>query len=384
MEKVKLRDLGDIITGNTPSKKEASYWNSNDIPFVKPDIISDAGITILCEADEHLSEQARSKARIVNKDAVLVTCIGSIGKVGIASDGEYAFNQQINAIVPNNGIYSKYLAYAILQAKPRLEAIANAPVVPIINKSQFGEFPIYIENDLTQQKKTVEKLDKLNGIINSRKAELNKLDELIKARFVEMFGSCQTERLGDYCSTHARIGWQKLTRSEFLETGDYYLVTGWDFDVNNKVVDFSKCYYVTKERYEQDRKLMLQLGDVLLTKDGTLGKVAIVKKLDKPATLNGHIFVIRSLDGRLLPEFLAYALSSEEFKRQMEQNKTGSTIVGVTQKALLEFMLPVAPTEQQQRFADFVNQVDKAKLIVQKSLNEAQVLFDSLMQEYFS
>ena len=146
-----IKELGEIITGNTPSKKIEGFWNSEDICFIKPDIIADNGITEIYESNECISEEARQKARVVLKDAILVTCIGSIGKIGITADGEYAFNQQINAIIPNEKVNSKYLAYNLLFNKPRLIAIANAPVVPIINKSQFGDFFVSIEENIDKQ-----------------------------------------------------------------------------------------------------------------------------------------------------------------------------------------------------------------------------------------
>lgn len=135
---IAIKDLGEIITGDTPSKKEERYWDSKDICFVKPDGIADEGITLIKDSSEYLSENARKKARVVSKDAVFVTCIGSIGKIGITSEGDYAFNQQINVIVPNEKVLPRYLAYNLLFSRPRFEAIANAPVVPIINKTQFG------------------------------------------------------------------------------------------------------------------------------------------------------------------------------------------------------------------------------------------------------
>ena len=183
-----------------------------------------------------------------------------------------------------------------------------------------------------------------------------------------MFKDYPRERFGDFCSTHARIGWQRLTSAEFLDEGDYYLVTGWDI-MPDYTVAFNQCKYVTKERYEQDPKLILSKGDVLLTKDGTLGKVAIIGDLDKPATLNGHIFVIRPKDDRILSEFLIGLFTSEDFKRQMETNKTGSTIVGITQKAILEFMIPVAPVEKQKEFIRFMQQSDKSKFDVEIASN---------------
>ena len=108
---IAIKKLGEIITGNTPSKKEDEYWNSADICFVKPDGIADEGITLVNASNEYISEKARAKARVVSKDSVFVTCIGTIGKIGIAGDGDYAFNQQINVIVPNERVIPRYLAY---------------------------------------------------------------------------------------------------------------------------------------------------------------------------------------------------------------------------------------------------------------------------------
>ena len=168
---VMMKELGEIITGNTPSKKTEEFWNSEDICFVKPDIIADNGINEIVDSNEFISEDARKKARVVGKNAIFITCIGSIGKIGIASDGEYAFNQQINAIIPNDRVQPKYLAYNLLFNKPRLVAMANAPVVPIINKSQFGEFSVNIETDIERQYETVDVLDKLTQIIQQRNKE---------------------------------------------------------------------------------------------------------------------------------------------------------------------------------------------------------------------
>ena len=109
--KIAIKELGAIITGNTPSKKVKEYWDSKDICFVKPDIIADEGVGDIIQSNEYISESARKKARIVKENAIFVTCIGSIGKIGVAGSGEYAFNQQINVIIPNEKVRPKYLAY---------------------------------------------------------------------------------------------------------------------------------------------------------------------------------------------------------------------------------------------------------------------------------
>lgn len=110
-----IKDIGRVITGNTPSKNDGSFYSSDDIGFIKPDIISDEKIIYVKTTKEFISEQARSKARIVKDNAVLITCIGIIGKICVIKNGEYAFNQQINAIEPNERVTAEYLAYCLIR-----------------------------------------------------------------------------------------------------------------------------------------------------------------------------------------------------------------------------------------------------------------------------
>ena len=112
-------------------------------------------------------------------------------------------------------------------------------------------------------------------------------------------------KLGELCFIKARIGWQRLTKNEYLETGDYYLVTCVDIRPNHRV-DFGSCYYVSKERYDMDTNIQLRNGDIIVTKDGTIGKVALIENMDKPAVLNSHLFVIRDQSGKLNNHFLMH------------------------------------------------------------------------------
>ncbi len=106
-----------------------------------------------------------------------------------------------------------------------------------------------------------------------------------------------TVHLGDNCTLKARIGWQGLTTDEYLNAGDYCLVTGTDF--LNGYIDWDNCVFVEKIRYVQDRNIQLKEDDVLVTKDGTIGKVAFVKKIFKPTTLNSGVFVLRSKSNKI-------------------------------------------------------------------------------------
>jgi type I restriction enzyme S subunit len=137
----KICEVGTVITGNTPSTKDSENYSSNDYCFVKPSDIAKEGVADIQTSEFFISKKAYSNSRQLPKGSVLTTCIGIIGKVGILRKTATC-NQQINAIVPNSDISSIYLAYTILGLRDVLKAMANAPVVPIINKGVFSMFQI--------------------------------------------------------------------------------------------------------------------------------------------------------------------------------------------------------------------------------------------------
>ena len=252
----------------------------------------------------------------------------------------------------------KYLYYALKNA--------NIPNTGYNRHFKWLKEINIVYPDIEKQKHIVETLDKISAIIESRKQELQILDDLVKARFVEMFGlEINSVRLGDCCDVHARIGWQALTKNEHRQSGDYMLVTGTDFKDGR--VDFNTCVYVDKERYEMDKHIILKENDVLITKDGTIGKVAIVHDLPKPATLNSGVFVVRP-DKMFNKEYISYVFKGPLFERFIELSKTGATIKHLNQKHLLEFDIPVPSIEKQEVFANFFKEVDKSKVVVQKCL----------------
>lgn len=149
--------------------------------------------------------------------------------------------------------------------------------------------------------------------------------EIPSIRFRGFDDAWEQRKLGDQMYIKARIGWQALTKNEYMESGDYYLVTGTDIDESSHTVDLLRCHYVTKERYDADNKIQLKEGDIIVTKDGTIGKVAMITGLDKPATLNSHLFVLRDLSGKLDNYYLLTILTSPIFEKFVVGTKTGST-----------------------------------------------------------
>ena len=173
----------------------------------------------------------------------------------------------------------------------------------------------------------------------------------------------EKKRLGDICYIKARIGWQALTKSEYLDKGDYYLVTGVDINTNTSRINFDKCFYVSKERYNLDENIQLKLGDIIMTKDGTIGKVALIDRLDKPATLNSHLFVIRDESGSLNNIYFLELLKSNDFLDFVNKNHTGTTRMGLNQSSIINYEIPIPPIELQNKFAKIVEQIDKQKFV---------------------
>ena len=387
--KVMMKELGEIITGNTPSKKTEEFWNSEDICFIKPDIIADNGINEIVDSNEYISEDARKKARVVGKNSIFITCIGNIGKLGIASDGEYAFNQQINAIIPNDRVQPKYLAYNLLFNKARLVAMANAPVVPIINKSQFGEFTVNIETDIDRQNETVDVLDKLTQIIQQRNKEISALDELIKARFIELFGDPKINDkswdIGIISDYYEVKGGKRIPKgmgyTDAITTHPYLRAS----DMKNGTIIDDDIHYIDDEVYEHIKRYIVNGGDVYLTNVGVnLGMAGVIPdKYDGANLTENAVKLVPKKHNTIDGIFLSHYINSRGIQNYINERKMA---VGVPKLAIfrietMPILLP--PPKLQKLFADFVHQVDKSKAAVQKALDETQLLFDSLMQEYF-
>ena len=381
MGKVKLGDVGIIITGNTPKTSEELNYSSNDICFVKPSDISNDGISYIRNSEFYISEFAREKARILPANSVLVSCIGIIGKVGI-NQKECAFNQQINAIIPNEEkCVTEYLAYAIYAKKMMLQAIANAPVVPILNKTQFSDIEIFLPS-LSEQREVVKKLNNIDSVIYKRKRQLEKLDELIKARFVELFGDPKENPKG-YCKKQLKETCNVITgNTPSRAVSEYYgehiewiktdnIVSGL-INLTTATEYLSEKGLAVGRTVEKDSILMACIAGSI----SSIGRVCIT---DRKVAFNQQINAIVPNDYNTLFLYVMLQISKEYLVEGINM-----ALKGILSKSKLEekeFILP--PMELQKQFAVFVEQTDKTKLLVQKSLDKLELLKKALMQKYF-
>ncbi len=202
-----------------------------------------------------------------------------------------------------------------------------------------------------------------------------------KRRFRSFEGEWEQRKLGNIASMHARIGWQNLRTSEFLDNGDYYLITGTDF-LNGRI-NFEKCHYVNKERYQQDKKIQVGKGSILITKDGTLGKVALVTDLNKPATLNAGVFNVVVKVPCINETYLYQYLAAPFLMDYVSKRATGGTIKHLNQGILVDFPVDIPSYKEQVTIGQFLVCLDNAVTLHQHKLDKLKNLKKAYLSEMF-
>ncbi|MCI8617424.1 MAG: restriction endonuclease subunit S [Clostridia bacterium] len=378
ISKMKLKDVGIIVTGNTPSKKNKDYYDSNDINFFTPTDFEDGRINDFEESVNYISNNAKEKARILPKGSVLVTCIGIIGKVGIV-EKESAFNQQINAIIPNKDIIdNRYLAYWLISKADYLRKKANAPVVPIINKTDFQELEIVVP-DMETQKEIVNKLNKMQKLIDLKEEQKCLFEDLIKSQFVEMFGDLE-------------INNKKWKIVNILE------VASIDTNMTKDFEKYAELPHIGIENIEKNTGKLINYISVEKS-NLTSGKYIFDERhiiyskirpnLNKVATpdfkglCSADSYPILTNE-KCKKEYLVFVLRSDYFLNYILSYSSRTNIPKVNKEQLSGFDFPLPPIELQNQFADFVKQIDKQKFEIQKNLEEMKKTKENLMNKYFN
>ena len=375
----KLGEICDFISGGTPSKSKNEYWKNGNIPWIK---ISDFKEKYIKCSDEKITKNGleNSSAKLLKKGTILYTIFASVGKVAIL-DIEATTNQAIVGVnlKENNLVDKDFLYYFLCSIENNIKKQARGVAQNNINISILKNVCIPIL-PISSQKNIVKTLKRLEDILENFKQKKILINFLNKSLFTK-YSIGEKESIANLCYVKARIGWQGLTKKEYLSNGEYYLITGVDF--KNEKIDFKNCFYVTKERYNQDENIKVKINDILLTKDGTIGKVAIVDKLEKPATLNSGVFVLRPKVNNLNVTYLMHSLISEDFKKFIDDIKIGATVPHLNQAALLKYKLTLPPIELQNKFAERVEKIEKLSFEIEEAIKEAENLYNSLISKYF-
>ena len=177
------------------------------------------------------------------------------------------------------------------------------------------------------------------------------------------------------CYIKGRVGWHGLSSDEYSDEGAF-LVTGTDF--KNGFINWDSCHHISLERYEEDKYIQLKENDLLITKDGTIGKIAIVNNLPDKATLNSGIFLVRSLNFNLNVLFLKYLLASNIFYKFLDYFQTGATVKHLYQETFGNFLYPLPTLKEQQRIINFL---DQKTAEIDEAIAKKQQLIDLLQEQ---
>ena len=178
----------------------------------------------------------------------------------------------------------------------------------------------------------------------------------------------EQRKLSEIATMHARIGWQNLRTSEFLDNGDYMLITGTDF--MDGAVNFDTCHYVERERYEQDKHIQIRNGSILITKDGTLGKVAYIQGLTMPATLNAGVFNVEIRDEKEVDNrYLFQYLKAPFLMDYVDKKATGGTIKHLNQNILVDFPVVLPQKDEQAKIGEYFLGIDNLITLHQRKPN---------------
>lgn len=388
-----MAKLGDICFQITDGSHNppAGIENSKHLMLSSKNINDDE---ITTTAPRFLTDEQfdiENKRTNVLSGDLLMTIVGTVGRVAVVPEmlAGICLQRSVAVIKPNPTIINnRYLMYQLQSMRKILESEARGVAQKGIYLKQVGDLSV-ITPPLDEQYRVVDTLDHISGLIHIYQQQLTKLDELIKARFVEVFGDMllnslewpekSLESLADIVSGITKG--RKTTETELIEV-PYMAVS----NVKSGYIDWTtvKTILATKQEIEQYR---LMPDDILMTEGGDpdkVGRGAIIKNPLKDSIHQNHIFRVRLDKSELLPAYFAEYLQHQKAKRYFlgcAKQTTGIASINMRQLRALPVLIPPLPLQNQ--FAAFVAEVDKSKADVQKALDQTQLLFDSLMQQYF-
>jgi type I restriction enzyme S subunit len=267
----------------------------------------------------------------------------------------------------------KYLFYALSSAD-----IPNTGYNRHFKWLKEVEIPTHTENE---QNDIVAVLDKVSGLIALRKQQLQKLDELVKSRFVELFGTCaKLKRLEEYASLITKGASPKWQGVDYCEEGVLFVTSE---NVREGYLDFSKRKYLDDKINEIQPRSMLKRNDILINIVGASIGRAAVYNCDEIANINQAVALVRVDYSRINQTYLMTYLNSAQAIEMYGKIKKGGARDNLSLQNIADLQIPVASMELQEQFSAFVKQTDKSKLAIQQSLDKLELLKKALMQRYF-
>ncbi|HRU96924.1 MAG TPA: restriction endonuclease subunit S [Ruminococcus sp.] len=388
----KLGELFTISSGGTPSTQNQKYYENGTIPWVKT---GDLKSKIISNNVDRITQLGvdNSSAKLFPKNTVLVAMYGAtIGACSILPF-EATTNQACAAFLPCEKVSPDYLYYFLSAKKEKFINDGVGGAQPNISAGYLKNVDFELKS-LETQRQIAANLDKVTHTIDLCNAILEKLDLLVKSRFVEMFGEPIDNPMGWEVKTLKELS-TLITNGNTPKGGsENYVDEGIIFLRSQNVwrnrIDLSDVAYIDEETHQKMKKSIVNHKDILITKTGrintensSLGRAALYLGENGSANINGHVYLVR-LNNSVVPEYVVTILTGEAYRKYIRKVCVG----GIDKRQINldqveDFPIIMPPKEKQQQFADFSNQIDKSKSAVKQLLEKAETLKKALMQEYF-
>ena len=375
-----MAKLGDIATYINGYPFKPNDWSDTGLPIIRIQDLTGNSY----QANRYKGEYQPKYE--VNAGDVLISWSASLG-VYIWQGEKALLNQHIFKVVFNKEAVSKdFFVFQVEQILKKAAQDVHGATMKHLTKPVFDALPFYLPS-YEEQCNIANKLKYVRSIIEQRQEQLTKLDELVKARFVEMFGDPKLNPYRFPCNslstyitflTSGSRGWSQY----FTDSGEYFITIK---NVKNCKITLQDVQYVAPPDNAEAKRTKVQKNDLLISITADLGRTGVVTEeiANHGAYINQHLTCIRLKDEQVNPLYVAYYMESDAGKEQFTAKNQSAVKAGLSFNAINSLKLMAPPLSLQNQFADFVAEVDKSKADVQKALDQTQLLFDSLMQQYF-
>ena len=391
-KKVKLGDIFNLQMGKTPLRENKLYWDKGEHNWVS---ISDMNFSekYLFSTKEKITDIAvkESGIKLIPKNTVIMSFKLSIGKVKIVKEDIYS-NEAIMAFIPKENFFiDKNFLYYCLKSLKWNEGINKAVKGLTLNKNLISQKEIFLP-DLAIQKEIANNLDGIDNLLELRKKQLIYLKELSKSLFTRMFGDIKTndknwkikkfhEIISILTDYHANGSYKILKDNvELLDFKEYALMIRTTDLENNNFIQGVK--YINEKAYNFLKKTKIFGGELIINKIGSAGNVYLMPYLNIPVSLGMNQFMIR-LKKDYSNIFYYKLLTTEYYTNVIKSNVQGAVTKTITKEAIKNIDIIIPPIELQNKFAERVEKIEKLKFEIEKSIEIAQNLYDSLISKYF-
>lgn len=382
----KLGEVCEVVTGTTPKTNIPEYWGKGHY-WVTPAELNDTTVYI-DKTERQITDEALSKTklRLLPVGTVLLSSRAPIGKVAIANAEMYC-NQGFKNCICSEAIYNKYLFYFLRLKKDYLNSLGRGATFKEISKSIVESIKIPLPPKSTQLA-IVSELDKINELIRLKKEQLKDFDNLAQSLFYEMFGDpvenekgWDLKKLDNVCN---------ITSSKRI-FADEYTNTGIPFYRSKEVIERSKGLpisvelFISEERYNEIKEKfgVPKIGDILITAVGTIGKIWAIDTDNKFYFKDGNLVWLKDIDNQLANSCFFRRLLEYLIEEYKKTNANGAAYNALTIAKLKLMSCPLPPLSLQRLFAQRIEQIEREKSEVQKSIQDLETLLASRMQYWF-